>query len=352
MRSIGQYSRPQRSILPSLALLALAFACGEPQPQRQAPFFDVPETDGMSWYKGNTHTHTLESDGDSPPEYVARWYKEHGYDFLVLSDHNVLTDPGTLAHLVDGSFLLIPGEEVTSGFEGKAVHVNGLDIHEVLPALQDSTLIGTIQRNVNVIREAEGIPHINHPNYLWSMGLEDLAQVQRYSLLEIFNGHPSVHNQGGGDSPGMEAVWDGLLSRGMRVYGIAVDDAHHFQGEFSPKRVNPGRGWVEVRAHGLNGREIVRNLEEGLFYASTGVELDDVVVTPDELAVHIHQVGDFKYLTAFIGDGGRLLMETGENPATFSLAGSAAPDSLSYVRAKITDSGGAVAWVQPVFVRR
>ena len=183
MRSIGQYSRPQHSILQSLALLAFAFACAEPQPQRQAPLFDVPETAGMRWYKGNTHTHTLESDGDSPPEYVARWYKEHGYDFLVISDHNVLTDPGTLAHLMDGSFLLIPGEELTSGFEGRSVHVNGLDIHEVLPAQRDSTLIGTIQRNVDVIREAEGIPHINHPNYQWSLGLEDLAQVQRYNLL-------------------------------------------------------------------------------------------------------------------------------------------------------------------------
>jgi hypothetical protein len=340
----------RRSLLPSLALLSLAYACAEPQPQRQTWAFDVPETAGMRWYKGNTHTHTLESDGDSPPEYVARWYKEHGYDFLVLSDHNVLTDPGPLAHLVDGSFLLIPGEEVTSGFQGKAVHVNGLDIHEVLPPQDDSTLVGTIQRNVDVIREAEGIPHINHPNYLWSLGLEDLAQVQRYNLLEIFNGHPDVHNEGGGDSPGMEEVWDGLLSRGMRVYGIAVDDAHHFQGEFSPSRINPGRGWVVVRARTLDGREIVRNLDQGLFYASTGVELDDVVVSLAELEVRIHQAGDFKYRTTFIGDGGRVLMETGENPASFTLSDLPPSQTLTYVRARVTDSGGAVAWVQPVFV--
>ena len=45
----------------------------------------------LHWFKGNTHTHTLESDGDSTPEEVTRWYKEHGYNFLVLSDHNVLT---------------------------------------------------------------------------------------------------------------------------------------------------------------------------------------------------------------------------------------------------------------------
>ena len=49
----------------------------------------------------------------------------------------------------------------------------------------------------------------------------------------------------------MEAVWDHLLTMGKRIYGIAVDDAHHFQGEFAPEGSNPGRGWVVVRAEVL-----------------------------------------------------------------------------------------------------
>lgn len=57
----------------------------------QAQEFEVPRTDGMRWFKGNTHTHTTMSDGDSSPEEVARWYKSHGYQFLVLSDHNTFT---------------------------------------------------------------------------------------------------------------------------------------------------------------------------------------------------------------------------------------------------------------------
>ena len=43
------------------------------------------------WWKGNTHTHTLWSDGDGAPELVADWYVRHGYNFLVLTDHNVLS---------------------------------------------------------------------------------------------------------------------------------------------------------------------------------------------------------------------------------------------------------------------
>ena len=52
---------------------------------------------GWRWYKGNTHTHTLESDGDSTPDEVTRWYHERGYHFLVLSDHNVLTQVDALS---------------------------------------------------------------------------------------------------------------------------------------------------------------------------------------------------------------------------------------------------------------
>ena len=82
------------------------------------------------WYKGNTHTHTLNSDGDSPPNDVVEWYRSHRYHFLVLTDHNFLTSVDGLnaLHGADGKFLVIRGEEVTDGFEGKPLHINGLDV--------------------------------------------------------------------------------------------------------------------------------------------------------------------------------------------------------------------------------
>ena len=30
------------------------------------------------WYKGNTHTHTLASDGNAPASYVVKWYYNQG----------------------------------------------------------------------------------------------------------------------------------------------------------------------------------------------------------------------------------------------------------------------------------
>ncbi|NIP34794.1 MAG: hypothetical protein GWN18_07600, partial [Thermoplasmata archaeon] len=58
-----------------------------------------------------------------------------------------------------------------------------------------------------------------------------------------------------------ERIWDLLLTGGKTIYGIAVDDAHHFQGEFAPGRVNPGRGWVQVRAPSLSPLDIIASLE-------------------------------------------------------------------------------------------
>ena len=43
-----------------------------------------------TWWKGNLHTHSLWSDGDDYPEMIMDWYKSNGYDFAVLSDHNVI----------------------------------------------------------------------------------------------------------------------------------------------------------------------------------------------------------------------------------------------------------------------
>ncbi|MGH7494653.1 MAG: PHP domain-containing protein [bacterium] len=308
--------------------------------------FEARDTSGMRWFKGNTHTHTTMSDGDSPPEVVARWYKDHGYQFLVLSDHNVLVDPASLAALQDSAFLLIPGEEVSARFENKPVHVNGLNLPQAVPPQSDSTLAGTIQKNVDAVRGVNGVPHINHPNFRWAFHQRELLQIRHDKLLEIFNGHPLVNNLGGGGWPGMEQVWDHLLSAGKRIYGIAVDDAHHFQGEFAPERSNPGRGWVVVKARALEALEIVNNLEAGLFYASTGVELEDIIITKNQLELRIRTRNDFRYRTQFIGERGSILSQTENNPAIFHLRG-----KEKYVRAKVLDSGGFVAWLQPVFTK-
>ncbi|MFQ5584723.1 MAG: PHP domain-containing protein, partial [Calditrichia bacterium] len=117
------------------------------------------KTNQLHWYKGNTHTHTLNSDGDSTPDEVVRWYREHGYNFLVLSDHNFLTGVEGLNAIygAEAQFIVIKGEEITNRFGDKPIHVNGLNIDRLIPPQGGSSVVETIQRNGNSVRKASGV---------------------------------------------------------------------------------------------------------------------------------------------------------------------------------------------------
>jgi hypothetical protein len=306
------------------------------------------QSPNAQWFKGNTHTHTTESDGDSSPDAVARWYRDHGYQFLVLSDHNVLTSVDALNALAgaDSGFLLIKGEEVTDQFGGKPVHVNGLDVAERVDPQKGGSLLDVLQRNIDAIRKVSGVPHINHPNFGWALSVEDLQQVRNNRLLEIFNGHPRVNNVGGGGVPGLEQVWDAILSSGTLLFGIAVDDAHTFKDPGNPAVAGPGRGWVMVRAPRLDARSILTALEEGHFYASTGVELTEYAVSPRAMTVTVKKDSWSKYRVQFIAKGGRVIHEALDSPAEYIFQG-----NEGYVRAKVIESNGRLAWCQPVLVK-
>ena len=130
-----------------------------------------------------------------------------------------------------------------------------------------------------------------------------------------------MNNIGGGGVPGLEEVWDKLLSGGSMVYGMATDDAHVFKEPGNPMVSGLGRGWVMVRAPRLDAGALMQSLERGDFYASTGVVLDDVIATERNLSVKIKTEGVFKYRVQFIGRGGQMLTEVAEPSATYAFRG-------------------------------
>jgi hypothetical protein len=307
----------------------------------------MAQTAAPRWFKGNTHTHTLNSDGDSTPDEVVRWYREHGYAFLVLTDHNFLTSVDGLnaLHGADQRFLVVKGEEVTDQFAGKPLHINGLDVSAQVTPQGGASVVDVLQRNVTAIRQANGVPHINHPNFRWAITREELRQVRDNKLLEIVNGHPQTNNDGGGGVPGMEEAWDAILSSGTLIYGIAVDDAHVFKQPGRPDVAGPGRGWVVVRAPRLEARALLAAMERGDFYASTGVELTDYEAGAGAIRVSVKATTFSKYRIQFLGKGGRLLSESLEPAATYQIKG-----DEGYVRARVLESNGSAAWMQPVMV--
>lgn len=226
------------------------------------------------------------------------------------------------------------------------MHINGLDVGARVEPQGGSSVVDVLQRNVDAIRAVSGVPHINHPNFGWAITAEVLRQVSNNRLFELYSGHPRVNNQGGGGVTGLEDVWDAILSSGTLVYGIAVDDAHFFKQPWNRGAARPGQAWVVVRAARLAAADVLAALERGDFYASTGVDLADVDVTEQALTVTIREDAWSKHRVRFIGEGGRILKEDASNPAVYRFTG-----QEMCVRAKVVESNGLVAWVQPV-VRR
>ncbi|MFK7935218.1 MAG: PHP domain-containing protein, partial [Saprospiraceae bacterium] len=130
---------------------------------------EQPPASAKQWYKGNLHTHSYWSDGDEFPEVIMDWYKSHDYQFVALTDHNIIAEgekwktisPDSIYqnafknylndygdswvnHRIDSlnqtqvklktydeyrgrfeekeQFIIIKAEEITDDYEGKPVH--------------------------------------------------------------------------------------------------------------------------------------------------------------------------------------------------------------------------------------
>lgn len=289
-----------------------------------------------AWLRGNLHTHTLESDGDSAPAEVVRWYAEHGYDFLVLTDHDKITRVEDSRGLV-----LILGEEITDRLPKKPLHVNAIGIEEPIAPQKGATPVEVLQRNIDAVRKAGGLALINHPNFGWAFGADELLQIERANFLEIASGHQFVNSLG---PPSVESMWDRMLTAGKKIYGVAVDDMHHLQRFWDADAVHPGKAWVVVRAEQRDVKSILAALARGDFYASNGVELEDMILDAKSITVKVREKNFARYRVQFIGSGGTVLQETPGLSATYAMKG-----NEKYVRAKVIDSNGLAAWTQPVF---
>jgi len=269
--------------------------------------------DQVPRFKANTHTHTTKSDGSlSPAEIVSR-YHGLGYDVLFITDHNKVT-----LEAAPVGMLVIHGEELTT----TAKHGN---------ALFATGVIGPIGKQPAVfIQEAidsGAMVMLNHP--VWTIGwsLPDILPLTGVSLIEIYN--TSSELQGYHDT---QALWDSLLSSGRLWYGVASDDAH--------RDYEIGHGWIMIQAATLDQANIRQGMENGSFYASTGIELARLDYTGGVIYIESRN-GE---TVDFIGKNGSVLLHV-----TGPIGQYAVQVGDTYVRAVVTGKNGIKAWTQPLF---
>lgn len=338
--------------------------------------------------KGNMHTHSYWSDGNTFPEEVAKWYRNHGYQFLAVTDHNILQqgikkkligkDSVILRELSGyrqefekpGEFLLLPAEEISDQSEKRPVHLNGFNLTSVVKPCGGATVAGCTAANVRAIRQAlesSGYPEwitVNHPNFGWGITADALARSDA-RFFEVFNGHPGVRNYGDSIHPGTEALWDEAnkwrIDHGEKLLlGIATDDAHQYD-KFEVGKANPGRGWIMVRAAELTPGALYEAMCRGDFYASTGIELLDFSTDKRGMTIRIKQEPGIHYTTEFIGwlpgrDHPEILKSVKGAKAAFRTSG-----KELFVRARVLSDKPKenpfakgdleMAWLQPVSFR-
>ncbi|HUS28415.1 MAG TPA: CehA/McbA family metallohydrolase [Kofleriaceae bacterium] len=311
----------------------------------------VVEDPAATWLRGSTHVHSKPSgDSNVPTPDVEAWYEKHGYDFIVLTDHNRVTVSQTTKVIV------IPGIELTMnpqrceppGDGTCRIHINGLGVTarpEGKLDWPDRSKHDRIELYAKAIETAQGlgtaVVQINHPNWHWGMTPELLAELGRRGakLVELENVQFTKWNAGDQDHPSTEAEWDAVLNAGITMWGVASDDAHDYQADGRGK-YPAGGGWVVVKAR-RNPQAILDALAAGKFYSSTGVSLTRADVDHDELVVEVASEPTRTYTITFIENGTPVATVNG-------LVARRALPSKGYVRAVITRDDGKKAWVQPV----
>lgn len=297
------------------------------------------------WVKGNTHTHTTNSDGRSSPRETAQWYKDHGYGFLVITDHHKFTDPDELIEVQSNSFILIPGEELTShpDPQGKPVHVCALGINRLIEDPEKETPLDTLRFYVGEILKKGGLPIVCHPNFKYGLDYKVMQEAANWDLFEIYNHSSNCHNEGSIARLPVEQIWDILLSGGRDCWAVAADDAHHI-GE-SREENYPGGGWVWVQVERLSAENVICAMASGDFYSTTGPELKNYTVDDKSIRIEVKPEKGIAYTVRFIGKHGQILQEVERKRTSYKFKGG--PEE-EYVRVKIIASDGSVAWTQPV----
>lgn len=141
---------------------------------------------GRRFYKGQFHTHTYWSDGSAFPEQAVALYKDAGYDFLGLSDHNVYAagerskkvgkGHGEIrAEILESFRRTFPDCVETSTDEKGAVSVKLATMEKLRARFEQSgkfLLLDAVEATTNT-NPVEGIVNQVHLNYLNVPGVAD-----------------------------------------------------------------------------------------------------------------------------------------------------------------------------------
>ena len=305
---------------------------------RQAAFID-----DNKMLKGGLHCHTTRSDGSCTPEEVMILHKENGYDFLAITDHRRYNH---VNFAPETGLTIIPGMEFDNSNSIPCRH--GFRTYHTV-------CIGPSQEDGNGFAHEERVPSVNAPDQqTYQVFLDEIHAKKNLTIychpewsstparyfdklrgnfaMEIWNSGCVIDNDMDKDA----AYWDELLGQGIRIFGVATDDGHPIY--------HHCKGWVMVNAEN-NVNAILKALEDGAFYSSTGPEIYDFYVKDGKAVVECSPAAMIRLHSDCHPT--RLCQDPEDKPVTraeFDVS------DYDYIRITVIDEQGRHAWTNPIFL--
>ena len=335
--------------------------------------FLLPESG--NFYKANLHCHTTISDGRRTPEEVKDAYLAKGYSIVAYTDHDVLVPQN---HLTDENFVALNGyelgipdeSELTYGYLKKACHIgfiskdennrnqpcfhhleyldrneNG-DIRASLIKInaddehEDATYSPEmINKIMKAVKEKGFYVIYNHPT--WSMErYTDYINYDGMDAFEMFNGGSLK----GGYEEYNPRVYDDLLISGKKIFCVGADDNHSRY--IGTRMCDEGIAFTVIKAEELTYASVIKALEDGNFYASTGPEIYELYLEDGKVYV---KCSDADRITISYGIRKAGIVCNDDyspvNEATFVL-----PNDYDYFRITVVDENGRQACTNAYFM--
>lgn len=219
---------------------------------------------GARWYAGDLHVHSSESgDASASMDAIAALASERGLDFVVLSDHNTVSQHALASAFQDAQpeLLFVRGAEITT----YAGHGNGLGIASYV-----DHRVGLGERSAAAIvadvTAQGGAFVVNHPaldlgdaciGCAWTHEDTPWDQV---AAIEIHTGPYDVWPIFGRT---VLALWDDLQDQGHRITAVGGSDDHRATGEVTSTRSPIGSPTTMVHAESLSEEAILEAIRAG-----------------------------------------------------------------------------------------
>ncbi|MGW4396527.1 CehA/McbA family metallohydrolase [Amycolatopsis nivea] len=173
---------------------------------------------GRSWYRGDSHLHTVHSDGKRTPEQLVADARAAGLDFIVSTDHNTSSSQLVWGDYATDDLLILNGEEVTT----RSGHwpAIGVPAGTWIDWRYRASDPRDFRRFTDQVHRAGGLVTAAHP-FANCFGCTYEFAYEIADLVEVWNGPWTA------DDEASVTHWDGLLRGGRWIPAIGDSDAHN-----------------------------------------------------------------------------------------------------------------------------